>query len=165
MSKRGQLLTVVLLLCVAAPAIAVIVPYALPDMVDGSEAIVRGEVVKLDSHWLDGPGSIIVTDVSVQIDEVWLGGLRAGRVLTVQVLGGEVGGIGMRSEHAPRFRSGEQAVLFLWTLPGEDRLSVFNDEQGKYTIADGNAIGFHGQAIPLREFRGEIDRAIENSGR
>jgi hypothetical protein len=165
MSIRGKLMTATLLLVLCGPAVAAIVPQTVEQMVAGSEAIIRGKVVAQDSYWVDSPGRIIVTDVTIQVDEVWLGSLRAGRTMTVQVPGGEVGGIGMMAEHAPRFRPDEEAVLFLWTMPGADRLSIFNDEQGKYMVADDQVIGFHGRAIPLAELRSEVDLAIERSGR
>ncbi|MFH1845328.1 MAG: hypothetical protein ABIF77_19260 [bacterium] len=165
MSYPRKILLIVLLSALAAPVTAAIVEYSLDQMVGGSEALVRGRVVSLHCHWLDGPGSIIVTDVGFAVAESWLGSLRSGQTLEFQVVGGEVGGIGQRREHEPVFRLGEEAVLFLWTRPDQDRLSIFNAEQGKYRIIGDTVVGLRQEPIALSEFHRQIEGALQRQGR
>ena len=165
MSKRGMFaLSLLLVLTISLPAVAMMIPFTINEMVAESESVVQGRVVSLNSYWLDGPGSIIVTDVAFAVDEVWMGDQLPGDRLTLQVAGGEVGEMGMRQEHAPEFRIDEEAVVFLWTRP-DGRLSIFNAEQGKYTITGTTVIGFQRQPLDLNEFRTEIERAKQFNGR
>ncbi len=127
MSYRNQILIGAIALLVGTAAPAVILEYSLDRMVESSESIVQGRVMGLQSRWLDGPGSIIVTDVVFAVDEVLTGPITNSQSLNFFVVGGVVDGLGMRQEHQPVFREGEEAVLFLWTQPDEKRIAVFND--------------------------------------
>ena len=145
-----------------APASSMILEWSLDDMAVDSEAVVRGRVLDLQSHWLDGPASIIVTDVTFAIDEVWKGSAALSKTATLElrVNGGQVGEMGMKQEHAPVFAPGEEAVLFLWTTE-EGRLGIFNDEQGKYTVFGEQVTSFAQRIHDLASFRSTIQRAIE----
>lgn len=165
MSQRGMLaLSLLLVLTSSLPATAAMIPFTIDEMVAESESVVQGRVVSMNSHWLDGTGSIIVTDVLFAVDEVWMGNQSPGDQLTLQVAGGEVGEIGMRQEHAPQFRVDEEAVVFLWTRP-DGRLEVFNAEQGKYTVLGATVIGFRHEPLNMTDFRAEIEQAKQFNGR
>ena len=165
MSQRGMLaLSLLLVLTSSLPAAAAMIPFTIDEMVAESESVVQGRVVSMNSHWLDGQGSIIVTDVAFAVDEVWMGNQSPGDQLTLQVAGGEVGEIGMRQEHAPQFRIDEEAVVFLWTRP-DGRLDVFNAEQGKYTVLGSTVIGFRREPLDLTDFRAEFEQAKRFNGR
>ncbi len=150
----------------AAPAPAAIVEWSLDRMATESEVVVRGHVEGLDSHWLDGPSSIIVTDVKFVVDEVWKGSgrLTKGLQLDLRVNGGGVGEMRMVQEHQPVFLQKEDAVLFLWTS-GEGRLGVYNDEQGKYTVMGDKVVGFKQEPLDLGSFKTSIERAIRSTQR
>jgi len=163
--KAAVLGALIAVMATTVPAAGTILEYSVNDMVRGSETIVRGRVVGQQSYWLTDP-RIIVTDVSLVVDEVWKGWYEPGKQLLLTVPGGQVGEIGMRQEHAPVFSMEEDAVLFLWKMPdGDGSYSVFNDEQGKYTVHGDEVVGFKRQAIPLAEFRAAIDRAIDSGQR
>ena len=165
MSQRGMLaLSLLLVLTSTLPAAAAMIPFTMGEMVAESESVVQGRVVSMNSHWLDGTGSIIVTDVAFAVDEVWMGNQSPGDQLTLQVAGGEVGEIGMRQEHAPQFRIDEEAVVFLWTRP-DGRLDVFNAEQGKYTVLGSTVIGFRHEPLDLADFRADFEQAKRFNGR
>lgn len=165
MSRRGMFaLSLLLVLTSSLPVVAAMIPITIDQMVAESESVVQGRVVSMNSYWLDGPGSIIVTDVAFAVDEVWMGNQAPGSQLTVTVAGGEVGGIGMRQEHAPVFRVDEEAVVFLWTRP-DGRLEVYNAEQGKYTVVDSKVMGFRLEPQEMTEFRATIEDAKQFNGR
>ena len=161
---RKQIALLATLIVMAVPTAAMIIEFSLEDMVGGSESIVQGQVVVMDAHWSDGPTRIIVTDVRIRVDEVWMGAEQPGEFLDLQVAGGEVGGMGMKQEHAPTFVMDEQVVLFLWTLD-TGQLSIFNDEQGKYRIVNSQVVNFKREVLDLAEFRETIERAITWHGR
>ena len=165
MSQRGMFaLSLLLVLTSTLPAAAAMIPLTMGEMVAESESVVQGRVVSMNSHWLDGTGSIIVTDVAFAVDEVWMGNQSPGDQLTLQVAGGEVGEIGMQQEHAPQFRIDEEAVVFLWTRP-DGRLDVFNAEQGKYTVLGSTVIGFRHEPLDLADFRADFEQAKRFNGR
>jgi len=165
MSQRGMFaLSLLLVLTSTLPAAAAMIPFTMGEMVAESESVVQGRVVSMNSHWLDGTGSIIVTDVAFAVDEVWMGNQSPGDQLTLQVAGGEVGEIGMQQEHAPQFRIDEEAVVFLWTRP-DGRLDVFNAEQGKYTVLGSTVIGFRHEPLDLADFRADFEQAKRFNGR
>ncbi len=165
MPLRNTLPIVATVLALSLPALAIMVEYPVDRMVAESGAIVRGRVESLGARWLEGPGSIIVTDMKLTVDEVWMGGYRASQTIEFYVVGGVVDGLGMKQEHQPEFRRGEDVVLFLWTQPDESRTAIFNDEQGKYRVVGETVLNFHGEPIELDEFRTNVDRAIQIHGR
>lgn len=160
MNFRIRILLIALMLTIGTSAHALLLEYTLDQMVESSESIVQGRVLDLESRWLDGPGSIIVTDVKFQIGEVLAGKMTPRQELSFYVIGGFVDGMGMRQEHQPVFREGEESFLFLWTQPDEQRVTVFNDEQGRYRIVGDSVINFKREARALTDFREDLDRAI-----
>ncbi|MBU8871642.1 MAG: hypothetical protein KOO60_12320 [Gemmatimonadales bacterium] len=161
MSHRNKLIFIAVALILGSAAQAAILEYSLDRMVESSEAIVRGRVMNLESRWLDGPGSVIVTDVVFLVDEVLTGEFSAPQQLNFYVVGGVVDGLGLRQEHQPVFHKDEESVLFLWTQPDQNRLAVFNDEQGRYRLVGDTVVNFKQQSIALPEFREELDWAIQ----
>ena len=158
--------TAVLTLSWAASAVAAIVEWPLDRMAVESEVIVRGHVESLESRWLDGPSSIIVTDVVFVVDEVWKGTGRvaSGATLALRVNGGKVGEIGMVQEHQPVFQEKEEAVIFLWTND-LGRTVIFNDEQGKYTVLGDKVIGFKQAPLDLGPFKTSIEQVVRSGKR
>jgi hypothetical protein len=153
---KRTLLATILLLALAARASALMVEVPFEELVQTSDAIVQGTVVDLESRWLAEP-HIIVTDVTLQVGEVWAGSLQPGQRLVLRVAGGEVDGIGMRREHEPAFGRDEQVVLFLAATPSA-RFAVHHLEQGKFTVFGDQAIGAKGQSLPLAALREAVGR-------
>ena len=146
------------LLAAATPAAALMLRAPLDELVGSSDAIVRAGVLSTESRWLDDP-RVIVTEVKLEVREPWRGGLRSGAPLTLTVLGGEVGGMGMKQEHQPEFRAGEEVVLFLKATPSA-RWAVNYEEQGKYTVLGEQVVGFDRQPMMLAAFKAAITRWI-----
>ncbi|MBI5708758.1 MAG: hypothetical protein HZC42_00385 [Candidatus Eisenbacteria bacterium] len=143
------------MLAVASPALALMVEVPLDRLITSSDAVVRAKVTGLESHWT-ADHSTIVTDVTLSIEESWAGDLAAGAPLVLQVEGGEVGDIGIRSEHQPVFSPGEETVLFL-KATSNARLRVNAVEQGKYTVLGDHVVGFRQQAFPLATLRATVN--------
>lgn len=101
----------------------------LTELCDTSPTIVRGRVVQTRSAWRGGR---IYTAVTLRVNRSLSGAKRAGDTVTFWRLGGAVGRIAQRVIGAPRFRAGEQVVVFLHTRRG--RLFVTGMLQGKVRV-------------------------------
>lgn len=165
MSIRNRIIFIVLALLASTPAHSMLLEYSLDRMVAECDAVAQGRILSLESRWLDGPNSIIVTDVVFAVDEVMTGAMAAGQELHFYVVGGTVDGLTMRQEHQPIFTPGEETVLFFWTQPDQRRLAVFNDEQGRYKVTGDSVVNFKQQTIPLIEFRQDLEQAISSHKR
>lgn len=107
-------------------------------LTDGSDAVVRGHVVRVESRWTRDRLRI-VTDVEISVD----GALKGAAPRTVVVLqpGGQVGDIGQAVEGLARFRPGEEVLVFL-ERQGPERYALVGMAQGKLRIersTDGKA--------------------------
>jgi hypothetical protein len=119
----------------AGQAQAAIVKYSLPELVQASDLIVRGEVVRTECRWAHYPiGRVIVTDVTLSPSGRFLGTPDSGDI-TVETQGGVVGDRGLWVEDAARFRTGEEVIVFLSRADDRGRRSVTNFCNGKYTIS------------------------------
>jgi hypothetical protein len=151
---KRALLVLVMVAC-AAPAGALMLEVPFDRLVSTSDAVVRAKVTNLESSWTSDH-STIVTDVTLVIEESWVGTMQAGAPLRLQVEGGEVGDLGVRVEHQPTFRLGEESVLFLAGTPSA-RLRVNALEQGKFTIVGDQAVGWGARVIPLSVLHARVD--------
>jgi hypothetical protein len=142
------------LLALAVPAAALMPEVPLDRLATESDAIVHARVTGLGSRWTEDHATI-VTDVSLTVVEGWAGAYRAGDRLELTVEGGEVGDQGIRTEHQPRFRPGEETVLFLVATPAA-RWRVLALEQGKFTLRQGEALDFRGRTLPLATLRATV---------
>ena len=152
---KRSLFALILGLAAAAPAAAWMLEIPMEDLVRTSDAVVRAHVVDRHSRWLEDP-HIIVTDVTLDVRESWLGRIPPGTRITLQVHGGEVGDIGMREEHQPVFAADEDVVLFLTGAAGA-RLQVNSVEQGKYSVLDGEAVGSRMQRLSLASLKATVN--------
>ena len=126
----------VLVLAAAHPAAASVAASAsVEELARGSDAVVRGRVVKLSARQ-SSDGRRISTYVEVETDSVWRGSAPA-RV-TVVVRGGVVGDIGEKVFGAPTFSEDEEVVVFLGKTDGSF-FRVRGLGQGKFSVADGQA--------------------------
>lgn len=155
------------------------------ELVRGSQDIVVGNVVSTRAR-LDDSGRRIVTEVVVEVTQSLKGEKQH---LTLVQLGGELYGMRYTVPGAPLFRSGEEALIFVWR-DAHGQAQVNGLAQGKFEIqrdpATGerliqrNAPGFavkdvrtlHPLAagesapqLPLRRMIGEIERILEEDGR
>jgi hypothetical protein len=140
----------------ATTAKAAIVEMTLPELVAGSEMIVRGEVSALDSRWSDARRRLIVTDVTIDIRELSKGILDSSQVV-VTVLGGVIGELGLLVEDQPRFRIGQQVILFLRPPDDQGERTVTNLYHGAYTIRDDRILE---TGESRAQFEARIDEAV-----
>jgi hypothetical protein len=105
-------------------------PLTLADLCKNSTLIVHGTVASRHVRW---EGTTIVTDWTIRPFETLKG--TAGKSVNATVPGGHIGGITMHAGEAPRFRVGEEVVLFLRF--GTGACDVYGWFRGKYTVIDG----------------------------
>jgi len=140
-TKRAVRCVIVLLIMglVTGKAQALIIEYSLPELVQASDLIVRGQVIKTECHWGSPSGApdgrIIVTDVTMIAEELFKGTLDT-VAFTVRTDGGVIDTIGLWVEDQPRFRVGQEAIVFLGAEADDGVRRVTNLFNGKYTIAD-----------------------------
>lgn len=104
--------------------------FSLDELIYVADHIVVGEVVDTEARFTRD-GRAIYTYVDVRVSER-LKGQPAGETVTLWVLGGEVGDVGLAVAGTPEFDTGEQVVLFLEeTVHG---LSVLGWQQGKFAL-------------------------------
>jgi hypothetical protein len=127
-------------------------------LVSSSAHVVHGHVMTLESRWTVD-GATIVTDVTLGVAADWAERIPAGRRITLEVEGGVVGRIGIRTEHQPEFRPGEEVVVFL-EPPRDGRHRVAHLEQGKFAVAEGRVHGPGRPPEPLASFRAAVRRAL-----
>jgi hypothetical protein len=122
-----------LLLLPAAAMAALSVRTSVEELARGSDAVVRGTVIRRSGH---RAGTRIYTEVTLRTAAVWRG--TAPAEVTVRVPGGVVGNLGQRVDGAPELTQGEEAVLFLEA----DRAGGFRVHglaQGKFRVEGASA--------------------------
>ncbi len=127
MSKRLVSLLAVLSLALPMQA-AVLIHLTFDEMTDQSSAIFLGRCVDVRSAWSNGD---IVTHNVFEVTDYYKGNL--GSRVTLTELGGQVGNTVAAYSGIPRFRVGEEAVLFVWTGPGGSHQAL-GLPQGKFRI-------------------------------
>ncbi len=102
------LLAVLALNAPAAASFAVALD--LEALVGRADQVVVGRVLAQQPRW---DGGRIVTDILIEVDEVFAGDAAVGTVLQLVRFGGAIGELGMRIEGEPSFEDGASYVLFL----------------------------------------------------
>src|SRR5262245_6713044 len=102
-------LVLVLWICASHAAMLNI---SIEELARKADTIVLGTVTQQASAW-DDQHTAIHTDVTVAVEQVLTG--LSGEVVTLRVLGGVVGGVGMGTVNEGRFRLGERVVGGLGT--------------------------------------------------
>jgi hypothetical protein len=107
-----------------------------------ADTILHGRVLKTDSQWVnDARGNHIYTSVTLETKSVIKG--AAGPLVTVQVVGGTVGGVTEHVSGSAVFQPGDEAVLFMKNAPLRlsrgpgNRLAVVN---GQVLLPEGNRV-------------------------
>lgn len=99
--------------CLSAGA-AVLIHLTFEEMTEQSSAILLGRCVEVRSAWSADHAEIVTHNV-FEVREYYKGNL--GSRVTITELGGQVGNLVAEYSGIPRFRVGEEAVLFVWTDP------------------------------------------------
>ncbi|HZZ86094.1 MAG TPA: hypothetical protein VFE30_16315 [Anaeromyxobacteraceae bacterium] len=114
----------------AVPSLAAVaLQQSVESLARGSDAVVRGKVIKRAARW---EGGRIFTEVEVKVSEVWRG--QAPASVKVSVPGGEVGRLGQSVEGSPTFGDGEEVALFL-RKGGGPAYGVTGLALGKFSLA------------------------------
>ncbi len=151
-----MIITIVLSFCLCILGItakAVTIPQSTEQLVENSSDVIRGKVLSQISQW-DETHTYIYTAVSIEITEILLGSATKGATISVYVPGGVVNDTGLRVEHAPEFKDGEDVILFLTEL--DNLYSVTSWEMGKFRIENANVVE---KKLPVSEFISEIKAA------
>jgi len=108
---------------------------SIEELARKADAIVLGTVTQQASAW-DDQHTAIHTDVTVEVEQVLTG--LPGEVVTLRVLGGVVGGVGMGTSNDATFLVGERVIVCLDTnaVPS----TVVGMQQGKFTVEDNTVI-------------------------
>lgn len=80
------------------------------DLVASSDAVVRGQVVSVESFW-NGDHTLIVSEAVFEVESVIAG--SASRFVTLRTAGGTVDENTVKAVGFPTFRIGERALFFL----------------------------------------------------
>lgn len=112
--SRGNLLRLVLYMTVLVASVratSVLAP-SFEDLVKESAVVVRGRVKSVDAAWVEtAQGRVIKTTVVFEVLKRLKGDTAP--ELTLQFLGGEVGGEGMHIAGMPRFAVGQIDLVFV----------------------------------------------------
>ena len=147
----GSLLMMAIL---AGTAQALMIPVPLDQLTNEAGAILAGRVTEISSAWT-ADGYTIVTDVQLRVEESWRGNMQQGDLVSLQVQGGIVGDIGIRVEHQPTFRHGENVVVFL-AVDETGVLKLNHAEQSKFIVAGHVVIGYKQQPLPFEGFKSDV---------
>lgn len=98
-----------------------------------SRLVVTGNVRSIQAQW-DKKRENIYTYITVQVSEVLKGKIR-NNIIVVKQAGGIVGDEEIMIDGAPRYKIGQEVLLFLNTLP-DGALTIAHLFQGKYEIVE-----------------------------
>ncbi len=173
------LLLAILLAAAAAPA-TTLLRMSLGKLSQAAAVIVRAHCLGNFTAW---EGGEIWTFTSFDVQEVWSG--SAPNKITVRLLGGRVADVTSTVSGVPRFRPGEEVVLFLEPTPRGD-FSIVSWQQGAFRIRRASHLAeetvtqdtaafatfdpttrqFHAAGIrdlPLATFRAQVAAALRAS--
>jgi hypothetical protein len=151
-------------LAAVVPAHAIMREVPLTEMVRTADAVVRAQVLTMESSWTpDHRG--IRTEVTLTVSESWKGAYRGAERIRIELPGGRVGETLMQVEDQPEIRPGDDVVLFLRGSATDHRIVVHNDAQGAYHVVGARAIGIQHLAFDLNAFRTQVRNLVTTSGR
>lgn len=126
-------------LAIASSASAtVMVEVPLEEMIWNADAIVHGTVTRSGVRMVVGDDGQMLpnTITTIRVHE-WIAG-PGGQTVELRELGGEWQGGGLRYEGTPRYREGEQVVVFLERRPEAPHdFRTFAMVQGKFVVRPG----------------------------
>ena len=135
--RTAMALSVLALAAVTVPAKAtVMTEVSLDDMVRGADAIVRGTVTRTGVRMQIEDDRLEPYSVSELAVGEWLAGPGDDRVV-VRERGGEWQGGGHWIDGTPRYRVGEEVLLFLQRNPSGRDFHTYAMAQGKFVVLRG----------------------------
>lgn len=126
---------------------------SLDELVGKADTIVLGTVIQQESAW-DAQHTAIYTKVTLAVEDVLVG--APAQMVTLQVAGGSVDGIGMRTSNDAVFQEGERVIVCLDTtaIPS----TVVGLQQGKFLVK-GDTVSRADETWGLVEFSAAV-RAV-----
>jgi len=123
----------------------------LPALVQRAELIVIGQARERQSRW-GHRGKLIVTDISIRVDEALKGDLSPDSDVIVTRMGGQMDGLGLKVPGSATFRLGESAVVFLSRHPATGEWRTVGMSQGMLPVDLQDGVrtvrpGGHGAAL------------------
>lgn len=116
----------------------IVVRMSVSQMVDRAQLVVEGTVTDTACRW-DEAHRYIITEAQVKVSRT-LKGKVGTSTITVRALGGEVDGVGLYVAGTPKFKIGEETLLFLERHPVKD-WRVVGLSQGKFTLVTDKKTG------------------------
>ncbi len=149
--------TVVFVLSMREPAIALMIERGLSELTTDAELIIEGRVTSIVGEWSNHPKAAIVTKVRIVLLDVIKGDLNIGDEVNVQILGGEIPeqDIGLRVSDQPNFQLNERVIIFLKKQHGDNIFLTVGNFQGKLIVVDEN-VSYKGQWVDLNHFKKRI---------
>jgi hypothetical protein len=167
-------------LSLAALRATTLAQLSLDQLAAGSDAVARVNFSSAESRWENGS---IWTLSTLKVVETWKGNLPA--EITVRLLGGRVGHLTSTVDGIPKFRPGDDAVVFLKQSPaggftvagwveGTFRISrdprtgsqTATQDSSAFAVFDGATRSFRVDGVrrmPIVEFRARIASAVARS--
>jgi len=101
------------------------------ELIQQSDAVVQGKVLRLDSKW-DAHGRIIVTEATIQVSESIVGNAPA--QIIVRTPGGKVNDYRVEALGFPQFNKGEEVVLFIKDDQSLQVNRIVGHQQGHFEV-------------------------------
>lgn len=101
------------------------------ELIEGSDSIVQGRVVGLESEWTDS-GRLIVTYATIQVTETIVG--ESKNRIVIQTPGGTVGDFTVEALGFPQLTRGEEVILFLSADDGAQFSQIVGHQQGHVEV-------------------------------
>ena len=163
MVKNYKVVFLAIIITLILPQISngLIIELSLPNLVKTSDLIVRGYVVKTESHlgslsW-DPNSRIILTKTTLQISESYKG-ISTKDEITIETEGGEIGETGLFVEDMPKFTPNEEVIVFLGAQDSKGIRRVINLYNGKYTLSEGKILE---RNEPINQFVNKIKQTVK----
>jgi hypothetical protein len=102
---------------------------SLEDLTRKADMIVLGVPIEQQAR-RQGHGKVIVTDVSVRVDDVLKGSAKPGQSVVATLLGGTLDGIALQVPGEASLTLGQRLLVFLQRTPASGELHVVGMSQG-----------------------------------
>ncbi len=137
---------------------AIVEKMDLHQLVTAADFILVGSIEEIHSEW-NAEGTRIHTDVTLSVRKCLKGAARSSEV-TIRFPGGQVGEMVQSSSTAPKFRVGEEVVVFL-EYGEEDTLRVVGGFQGKFAVQEQKVVE---RDVPQESFLSQIGEIMRAAG-
>jgi len=142
--RRARAAAALILVALAlgwAPAASASVIYVTTEQLEeASDPIITGKVTEVNSHWIVGDGTRIVTDVTIETDDVVKGAINKSTLIQVRIPGGCVGSIVTKAVGMPTFKENEEVLVYL-QYRDEVGYLVVAGARGKFDIVTDSTTG------------------------